>query len=73
MVRCPPNAVRLPGVGLVKDMDISANLADHGVAPVIAIDDADAALPLVDAAGNWKTIVRNAAKGVARVREFRGR
>lgn len=30
-------------------MDIFASLADHGVVPVIAIDDAEAALPLVDA------------------------
>ena len=38
-----------PDDGLGRDMDIFANLAAHGVVPVIAIDDAGAALPLVDA------------------------
>lgn len=53
-------------------MDVFAALADHGVVPVIALDGANAALPLADAAGNWKTIAQNAAKMDARVREFRG-
>ncbi len=101
-------------------MDAIASIADRGVLPVIAIDDAEAALPVAEisfrtaaaarggfnrtggvsldnlgdwlalpevravggtwianrkdiAAGNWKTIARNAAKALARVREVPGR